>query len=75
MVRGVRPIADNQMVIMRAALPCCIGALHRGREMLHRLAGRGERIVSFRADDYYWRDLGKPEQITAAERDRVEGLW
>lgn len=40
-----------------------------------RLAGRGKRILSFRADDYYWRDLGKPEQITAAERDRVEGLW
>ena len=38
-----------------------------------RLAGEGERIMGFRADGYYWRDLGKPEQIAAAERDR--GLW
>ncbi|HKR28701.1 MAG TPA: nucleotidyltransferase family protein [Acidobacteriaceae bacterium] len=35
-----------------------------------RLAAGGERIVAFRADEYYWRDLGKPEQIAAAERDR-----
>ena len=40
-----------------------------------RLAGRGERIGAFRADAYYWRDLGKPEQIEAAERDRERGLW
>ena len=23
-----------------------------------RLASKGERILAFRADDYYWRDLG-----------------
>lgn len=38
-----------------------------------RLAGGGERVVAFRADKYYWRDLGRAEQIGAAERDR--GLW
>src|SRR5208282_3268752 len=27
-----------------------------------RLAAQGERILAFRADDYYWRDLGKPER-------------
>jgi len=25
-----------------------------------RLAGQGEKILAFRADEYYWRDLGKP---------------
>jgi NDP-sugar pyrophosphorylase family protein len=34
-----------------------------------RLAGQGERILAFRADEYYWRDLGKLEDLRQAERD------
>jgi NDP-sugar pyrophosphorylase family protein len=34
-----------------------------------RLAAQGERIVAFRADEYYWRDLGKAENIRQAELD------
>jgi mannose-1-phosphate guanylyltransferase len=34
-----------------------------------RLAAQGERILAFRADEYYWRDLGKPENIGQAEKD------
>ena len=34
-----------------------------------RLAAQGEKIQAFRADDYYWRDLGKPENIRQAELD------
>lgn len=34
-----------------------------------RLAGQGEKILAFRADEYYWRDLGKPESLTAAEKE------
>ncbi len=34
-----------------------------------RLAGQGEKILDFRADEYYWRDLGKPESIQQAARD------
>ena len=34
-----------------------------------RLAAQGERIHAFRADDYYWRDLGKPENIKQASDD------
>jgi|CZKD01.1.fsa_nt_gi mannose-1-phosphate guanylyltransferase len=34
-----------------------------------RLAGEGERILAFRADDFYWRDLGKPENVAAAADD------
>ena len=34
-----------------------------------RLAAEGEKIQAFRADEYYWRDLGKPENIRQAEED------
>jgi mannose-1-phosphate guanylyltransferase len=39
-----------------------------------RLAGQGENILAFRADEYYWRDLGRPENVAQAERDVVGGL-
>ena len=34
-----------------------------------RLAGEGERIVAYRADGDYWRDLGKPESVASAAED------
>jgi NDP-sugar pyrophosphorylase family protein len=34
-----------------------------------RLAAQGEKIVAFRADEYYWRDLGRPENIMQAAED------
>lgn len=34
-----------------------------------RLAAQGEKIVSFPADEYYWRDLGRPENIAQAAHD------
>ena len=34
-----------------------------------RLAGQGEKIFAFRADEYYWRDLGKPEGVAQAALD------
>ena len=34
-----------------------------------RLAALGEKIVAFRADEYYWRDLGKPENVAQAAQD------
>jgi NDP-sugar pyrophosphorylase family protein len=34
-----------------------------------RLAGQGEAICGFWADEYYWRDLGRPENIAQAEAD------
>lgn len=39
-----------------------------------RLAAQGEKIQAFRADEYYWRDLGKPENIRQAEQDMKADL-
>ncbi len=33
------------------------------------LAAHGEMISAFRADEYYWRDMGKAEEIRQAEED------
>jgi NDP-sugar pyrophosphorylase family protein len=40
-----------------------------------RLAARGERIKGFRADEYYWRDLGRPESVALAERELARGTY
>jgi NDP-sugar pyrophosphorylase family protein len=37
-----------------------------------RLSGQGEKVTAFRADKYYWRDLGKPESVTQAEKEMRE---
>ena len=34
-----------------------------------RLAAQGEKILGFRADEYYWRDLGRPADLSQAARD------
>jgi len=34
-----------------------------------RLATQGEKILAFAADEYDWRDLGKPENLELAEQD------
>jgi NDP-sugar pyrophosphorylase family protein len=38
------------------------------------LAAKGEKIAAFPADEYYWRDLGRPENITQVERDLESGM-
>lgn len=40
-----------------------------------RLAGKGEPILAFRADEYYWRDLGRLDSVTQAAQDLKEALW
>jgi mannose-1-phosphate guanylyltransferase len=37
-----------------------------------RLAAQGEKVAAFRADEYYWRDLGKPESVRQATEDVVQ---
>jgi len=34
-----------------------------------RLAAQGQRILAFRADAYYWRDLGRPADLAQATHD------
>jgi len=34
-----------------------------------RLAAQGEKILGFRVDEYYWRDLGRPENVVQAAED------
>jgi NDP-sugar pyrophosphorylase family protein len=34
-----------------------------------RLAAQGEKILAFRADEFYWQDLGKPENLEQAAND------
>ena len=38
-----------------------------------RLAAREERIFAFRADEYYWRDLGTPDSVKQAAQDLEQG--
>jgi NDP-sugar pyrophosphorylase family protein len=40
-----------------------------------RLAKHGEPILGFRADGAYWRDLGRPNDLIAAERDIADGTY
>jgi NDP-sugar pyrophosphorylase family protein len=40
-----------------------------------RLASLGEKILAFRADEDYWRDLGKPENVAQAAQDLVRKLF
>jgi NDP-sugar pyrophosphorylase family protein len=39
-----------------------------------RLAAAGESIRCYRADEFYWRDLGRPDHIEQAARDIAAGL-
>lgn len=38
-----------------------------------RLAERNEAVLGYRADQYYWRDLGRPEHIEQAAREIGDG--
>jgi NDP-sugar pyrophosphorylase family protein len=40
-----------------------------------RLAAQGQRILAFRADEFYWRDLGRPENLAEAARDIENGTY
>jgi NDP-sugar pyrophosphorylase family protein len=40
-----------------------------------RLAGAGKKILGFRADEYYWRDLGKLSALQQAEEDWRKKLF
>jgi NDP-sugar pyrophosphorylase family protein len=35
------------------------------------LAAQEEKILAFRADEFYWRDLGRTEDLSEAARDLI----
>lgn len=39
-----------------------------------RLSNQGENVTAFRADQYYWRDLGKPESLRLAADDLAQNI-
>jgi len=39
------------------------------------LASQGEKIIAFNADEYYWRDLGRPESLLQAAQDIATGKY
>ncbi len=39
-----------------------------------RLAAQQEQILAFRADEYYWRDLGRPEDLEQAAQDAKQKI-
>jgi NDP-sugar pyrophosphorylase family protein len=39
------------------------------------LAAQGEKIMAFRMDEYYWRDLGKPENVRQAAQDLEQNVF
>lgn len=40
-----------------------------------RLASRGENILAFHADEYYWRDLGTPANVMQASQDLKQKVF
>jgi mannose-1-phosphate guanylyltransferase len=39
-----------------------------------RLAGQGAKVLAFRADEYYWRDLGRLDDLQQAARDFEQNI-
>jgi NDP-sugar pyrophosphorylase family protein len=60
---GIHVISPRFLPLMSEQGACSIIACFM------RLAAQGENILAFRADEYYWRDLGKPENIAQAEME------
>ena len=48
---------DGRRCILHHRLPICVSL------------PSGEKILAFRADEYYWRDLGRPESVMQAAQD------
>jgi NDP-sugar pyrophosphorylase family protein len=66
---GIHVISPRLLAEMREE-----GAFSIIDAYLH-LAARGEKIVAFRADAAYWRDLGRPENIAQAAGDLATGAY
>ena len=65
---GVHVISPRlfQMMTEQGAFSIITSYLH--------LAAEGEQILAFRADDYHWRDVGKPDNVVQAAWDLKHNL-
>jgi NDP-sugar pyrophosphorylase family protein len=66
---GIHVISPRLLPMMREE-----GVFSIITSYLH-LAAQGEKILAFRADEYYWRDLGRPGSVTQAERDLKQKVF
>ncbi len=81
-VEIVRPIEDTQQLAfcgVHIVSPRLIGKMKEEGvlsiiDTYLRLAGEGERIRAFRADEYYWRDLGRLDDLEQAGEDYAKNL-
>jgi NDP-sugar pyrophosphorylase family protein len=74
MVRGAGEITALAFSGLHVISPLCLKLMtQKGAYSIItsylRLAGMGKRILGFRADQYYWRDLGKVGSIAQATQD------
>ena len=74
LVDRVKPVEELAFCGIHVISPRLLEDIHEEGEFsiiptYVRLAAQGETIVGFRADGYYWRDVGKPEHIAQAEED------
>jgi NDP-sugar pyrophosphorylase family protein len=73
---GLQPLAFSGIHILSTRIFAEMeeeGAFSIIPAYLH-LAAKGERIMAFRADEYYWRDLGRPESLLQAAQDVASGI-
>lgn len=73
-VRGSEPLQPLAFAGIHVLSPRLLGMMTEGGAFsiintYVQLAAKGEKIIGFPADEYYWRDLGKPESITQATED------
>jgi len=66
---GIHVISPRLLTMMREE-----GAFSIITSYLH-LAVCDEKILAFRADEYYWRDLGRPDNVIQAARDMQQKLF
>jgi NDP-sugar pyrophosphorylase family protein len=73
-IRGSEPLQPLAFAGIHVLSPRLLGKItEKGAfsiiQTYLRLAANGEKILGFPADDYYWRDLGKPESVQQAAED------
>jgi NDP-sugar pyrophosphorylase family protein len=66
---GIHVISPRLLPMMREE-----GVFSIITSYLH-LAAHGEKILAFRADEYYWRDLGRPGSVMQAAQDLKQKVF